>query len=119
MQPKELLDELRQSGADIHVVEGGYIEVFGKLTDEQRAAIKAFKPDLLRLLSREQRLNQVRKMMVEDDQPRTYYLWPDTESNPDYVIVACAKRGVAEWEMTIEREKWDAMKFLDLVASIQ
>ena len=65
------------------------------------------------------RRQKVLQMMAEDDQPRTYYFWPDTESSRDYVVIACAKRGVATWDMTIEREKWDAMKFLDLVEKMQ
>ncbi len=70
-------------------------------------------------LRREFRREKVLKMMAEDDRPRTYYFCPDTESHPDYVILACAKRSVGTWEMTIEREKWDAMKFLELVERIQ
>jgi len=119
MQAKELLDELRDGGADIHIIEGGFIEVCGKLTDEQRRAIRDFKPELLRLLTREQRFAQVRKLMAEDDELRTYYFWADTESSRNYVILACAKRGVAEWEMTVEREKWDGMKFLELIEATQ
>lgn len=69
--------------------------------------------------AREHRFSQVRKMMAEDDKPRTYYFWPDTGSSKDYVIVACAKRGVAEWEMTIERDKWDPWLFLEMLEKIQ
>ncbi len=67
---------------------------------------------------REFRRQKVLQMMADDDQPRTYYFWPDTESSRDYVILACAKRGVATWDMTIKRDKWDAMKFLELVEKI-
>ncbi len=69
-------------------------------------------------IQREARRRKVVQMMAEDDQPRTYYWWSDTESHPDHVILACAKRGVGTWEMTIPREKWDPMKFLEFVEQI-
>ena len=69
-------------------------------------------------IQREARRRKVVQMMAEGDQPRTYYWWSDTESHSDHVILACAKRGVGTWEMTIPREKWDPMKFLEFVEQV-
>ena len=119
MQARDLMAELRNGGAEIHLVGSGHIEVSGNLNDEEREAIRTLKPELLQLLAQDERRNRVLQMMADDDQLQTYYFWPDTESSRDYVILACAKRGVATWDMTIEREKWDAMKFLELVEKMQ
>ena len=115
----DLMAELRNGGTEIQLVAGGNIEVLGNMTDEQRGSIRTLKPELLHLLAQEKRRNRVLQLMADDEQLRTYYFWPDTESRRDYVVLACAKRGVATWDMVIKREEWDAMKFLELVEKIQ
>ena len=59
------------------------------------------------------------EMMEEDDQARPYYFLTDTESHPDYVILAMAKRGVATWEFSIEKERYDVGVLLDLIRRIE
>ncbi len=136
MEARELIDELRNGGAEIHIAAGGYIEVTGNLTDAQREAIRAYKPELLKILQWETpgrelavfkavgaevftgidaRSEELKQMMVDDDEPRPYYFLTDAESHPDYVILAMAKRGVATWEFHIEKEKYDVGVLLDLI----
>ncbi len=67
----------------------------------------------------EARRQQLLEMMEEDDQPRAYYFLTDTESHPDYVILAMAKRGVATWEFSIEKERYDVGVLLDLIRRIE
>ncbi len=67
----------------------------------------------------EARRQQLLEMMEDDDQPRPYYFLTDTESHPDYVILAMAKRGVATWEFSIERERYDVGVLLDLIRRIE
>jgi len=54
MAARDLIDNLRNCGAEIHRVDGGYIEVTGNLTDAQREAIRAYKPELLKILENEE-----------------------------------------------------------------
>ncbi len=67
----------------------------------------------------EARRQQLLEMMEEDDQARPYYFLTDTESHPDYVILAMAKRGVATWEFSIEKERYDVGVLLDLIRRIE
>ena len=67
----------------------------------------------------EARRQQLMEMMEDDDQPRAYYFLTDTESHPDFVILAMAKRGVATWEFSIERERYDVGVLLDLIRRIE
>ena len=67
----------------------------------------------------EARRQQLLEMMEEDDQPRAYYFLTDTETHPDYVILAMAKRGVASWEFSIEKERYDVGVLLDLIRRIE
>lgn len=55
MEAKALLEDLRNRGAEVHIVDGGYIEVTGILTDAQRDAIRAHKPELVKIFEEEQR----------------------------------------------------------------
>ncbi len=140
-----LLQELRSTGLTIDAVDG-FIEIEGDLTDDQTAIIRANKPELLKILQWETpgrelavfravgaesftgmdaqdridaRSEELKQMMVDDDEPRPYYFLTDTESHPDYVILAMAKRGVATWEFHIEKERYDAGILLDLIKRIE
>ena len=121
----ELIFNLAQEGVNLRV-DGDQLIVRapkGAVAPETMETLKERKAEVMAELAEppdvKARRQRVLQMMAEDDRPRTYYFCPDTESHPDYVILACAKRGVGTWEMTIEREKWDAMKFLELVERIQ
>ena len=141
-----LLQELRGAGLTIWALDG-YIDIEGDLTDDQAAVIRANKPELLKILQRETpsrelavfravgaeaftgmdvqdridaRSEELKQMMADDDdESRTYYFLTDTESHPDYVILAMAKRDVATWEFYIEREKYDVGVLLDLIKQIE
>ena len=67
----------------------------------------------------EARRQQLLEMMEEDDQPRAYYFLTDTESHRDFVILAMAKRGVATWEFSIEKERYDVGVLLELIKRIE
>ena len=67
----------------------------------------------------EARRQQLLEMMEEDDQARAYYFLTDTETHPDYVILAMAKRGAATWEFSIEKERYDVGVLLDLIRRIE
>ena len=67
----------------------------------------------------EARRRQLLEMMEEDDQPRAYYFLTDTETHPDYVILAMAKRGVASWEFSIAKERYDVGVLLGLIRRIE
>jgi len=54
MEARELLIELRAEGAHVHIAGEGYIKVTGHLTDAQREAIRASKPELLKILEDEE-----------------------------------------------------------------
>ena len=54
MEARNLIDELRDGGTEIHIVDDGYIEVTGNLTDAQREAIRVYKPELLIILEDEE-----------------------------------------------------------------
>ncbi len=140
-----LLQELRGTGLTIWT-DDGVIEIEGDLTDDQAAIIRANKPDLLKILQWETpgrelavfravgaeiftgmdaqdridaRSEELKQMMVDDDEPRPYYFLTDTETHPDYVILAMAKRDVATWEFHIEKEKYDAGVLLNLIKRIE
>jgi len=115
MEARELIDELRDGGAEIQVAVGGYIEVTGDLTDVQRKAIRAYKPELLRLLGREHRRRQVLQMMDEDDQRRKYYWKTFDKAHPDFVILAFAIRGDGTGEVSIPREKYDPFLLMEIL----
>jgi len=115
MEARELIDELRDGGAEIQVADGGYIEVAGDLTDVQRKAIRAYKPELLRLLGREHRRRQVLQMMDEDDQRRKYYWKTFDKAHPDFVILAFAIRGVGTGELSIPREEYDPFLLMEIL----
>ena len=119
MEAKELIDELRDGGAEIQVAVGGYIEVTGDLTDVQRKAIRAYKPELLRLLGREHRRQQVLQMMAEDDQRRKYYWLTDDKAHADFVILVFAIRDVGTGELSIPREKYDPFLLTEILEKHQ
>ena len=54
MAARDLIDNLRNGGAEIYIADGDYIEVTGNLTDAQREAIRAYKPELLKILEDEE-----------------------------------------------------------------
>ena len=60
-------------------------------------------------------------MMSEASETQThFYLTDDSESDPQYVILAFAKMipelgEVYTCELTVEREKWDPFLFLELI----
>ena len=107
MDAGTLLNELRADGAQVDATEDGHIEVAGTLTDEQREAIRASKPVLLKLLGCERRRQQLHQMMAEGDQAKKYYWVTDTKSNPRFVILALGIRGVGTGELKIPRAKYD------------
>lgn len=115
MEAQALLTDLRDSGAEIHIVDEGYIEVNGHLTDAQRDAIRACKPGLLDLLGRERRRQQVLQMMTEDDKPRTHYWKTFEDAHPDFVILAFAIRGVGTEELSIPRKKYDPFVLMEIL----
>ena len=115
MEARNLIDELRNGGTEIHIVDDGYIEVTGNLTDEQREAIRAYKPELLGLLGRERRRQRVLHMMVEDDQPRKYYWATDDQAHPELVFLTLAIRDVGTCEMTIPKEKYDPFLLMEIL----
>ena len=115
MEARNLIDELRDGGAEIHIADGGYIEVTGDLTDDQREAIRAYKPELLGILGREHRRQQVLQMMAEDDQPRKYYWLTDDKAHADFVILAFAIRGVGTGELSIPKEKYDPFLLMEIL----
>ena len=115
MEARELIDELRDSGAEIHIADGDYIEVTGDLTDVQRKAIRAYKSELLRLLGREHRRRQVLRMMAEDDRPRSHYWKTFDDAHPDFVILAFAIRGVGTGELSIPKEKYDQFLLMEIL----
>jgi len=68
-------------------------------------------------VQRDARRQKVLQLMDEEPRPpRAWYA--DSESDPDYVILAFAKRvsgGIYTCELTVEREKWDPFLFLELM----
>ena len=62
---------------------------------------------------KERRRAKLLKMMAEDDEPRTHYWLTDTESDPDYVIIALAIRGGGSDEWLVPRAKYDPFVFLE------
>ena len=115
MEARYLIDELRDGGAEIHIADGGYIEVTGDLTDDQREAIRAYKPELLGILGREHRRQEVLQMMAEDDQPRKYYWLTDDKAHADFVILVFAIRGVGTGELSIPRENYDPFLLMEIL----
>ena len=115
MEARNLIDDLLDGGAEIHIADGGYIEVTGDLTDDQREAIRAYKPELLGILGREHRRQQVLQMMAEDDQPRKYYWLTDGKAHPDFVILVFAIRDVGTCEMYVPKEEYDPFLLMEIV----
>ena len=113
MDAGSLLNDLRATGAQVGATNDGYIEVAGPLTDDQRKAIRAHKPDLLKLLGCERRRQQLRQMMAEDDQHKKRYWITDTESDRNYVILTVGIRDVGTGELKIPREKYDPFVLME------
>ncbi len=115
MEATNLIDELRNGGAEIHIVDDSYIEVTGNLTNPQREAIRAYKPELLSLLGRERRRQRVLHMMAEDDQPRKYYWATDDKAHPEFVFLTLAIRDVGTCEMSMPKEKYDPFLLMEIL----
>ncbi len=92
----------------------------GVIDSQTDARLKQEKPQLIAELTEaamESRYQELMEMMDEDTQRKKYYWLTDTKSNPRFVILAGAIRGVADYfEMRIPRERYDP--FL-LMKSIQ
>lgn len=134
MHARDLLNELRDGGADIHIVDEGAIEVCGKLTDSQRAAIRSFKPELLQLLAeerqpgnvislaekrRETRRQSVVELAAEDGWTKEIYFGEPDRSYQDVVVIPCLKRVDGQFfyfEQDIPIKKWDDWKYLEMAA---
>ena len=115
MEARELLSELRNDGAEVHIADGGYVEVTGHLSDAQREAIRATKPELLTILGRESRRQKVLQIMAEDDQPRKYYWATDDQAHPEFVFLTLAIRDVGTCELSIPKEKYDPFLLMEII----
>ena len=83
----------------------------GVIDSQTDARLKQEKPQLIAELTEaamESRYQELMEMMDEDTQRKKYYWVTDTKSNPRFVILAGAIRGVADYfEMRIPRERYD------------
>ena len=88
----------------------------GVIDPQTDARLKQEKPRLIAELTeaaQERRRRELLQMMAEDAQGKKYYWLTDTESNPDYAILALAIRDVATCELKIPREKYDPFLVMD------
>lgn len=63
---------------------------------------------------KQRRLNLLHQM-ANDRQAKKYYWLTDIDSDPDYVIVALAVRGVATCELLIPKDRYDPFLLLDII----
>jgi hypothetical protein len=88
-----------------------------RLTDDLRALIRAYKPELLASLADpapEARRRRVLAMLEVNPGAR-YALITDDRADPAAVIVALAIRGQATCELRIPRDRYDGTLLLDLI----
>ena len=90
------------------------------LTDDALEKLRRNKAGILKYLAeaaRERRYRELMQVMAEDDQHKKHYWLTDTESDPDYVILAVGIRDVATCELKIPREKYDPFLLMETLES--
>ena len=123
MGAPDLLHALQDQGLSLWA-EGERLLVGPKarITDETRRFIREHKAELLQALSAdslpdtstEARRQRVLSLLAAHPETR-YAVVTDLKSDPDAVLVSFAIRGQATCELTISREKWDGVLFLELL----
>lgn len=107
-----LLDELQAAGIEVRSAEGRLVvNSASALPDETRERIRAHKPGLLRHLDRERRRRSALRMLTG---PATRYAFI-SDTGPEYVTLTVAIRDVGTFELTIDRNKWDGIRALELI----
>ena len=101
----------------------GFLHIQWETPGRELAVFKAVGAEAFTGMDAQDRIDarseELKQMMVDDDEPRPYYFLTDDISHPDYTILAMAKRGLATWEFHIEKEKYDAGVLLDLIRQIE
>ena len=116
----KILDRLHQRGIRLKA-EGDRLiaESASALTDDARTLIRDHKPELLKLLDRENRRQRVLKMLA-DAPPAVHYAYlTDDKSHPEYVILALAIRGVGTCELSIPRDRYDPFLLMEMLEKEQ
>jgi len=90
----------------------------GVIDSQTDARLKQEKPQLIAELTEaamESRHRELLDMMRADDQGKKYFYLTDTDSNPRFVILAMAIRGVATFELKIPRERYDPFLLMQAI----
>ena len=116
----EILGRLHQRGICIKAQGGRLIaESASALSDDIRILIRDHKPELLKLLGRENRQQRVLKMLADAPPEASYAYLTDDKSHPEYVILALAIRGVGTCELSIPRDRYDPFLLMEMLEKEQ
>ena len=112
----EVLDRLHQRGIRLKA-EGDRLiaESASALTDDARTLIRDHKPELLKLLEREDRRQRVLEMLADAPPEASYAYLTDDKSDPEHVILALAIRGVGTCELSIPRDRYDPFLLMEML----
>lgn len=115
MGAPDLILELRSKGYSI-MADGGYLDISpaDNLPPDLVQQLKQSKAEILAELQRETRRQKVISLLEESPTiQRAFYA--DTDSDPNYVILAIAIRHVATCEMLIDKAKYAPWRLLELI----
>jgi len=116
----EILDRLHQRGICLRARSGQLIaESASALTDDARTLSRDHKPELLKLLEREDRRQRVLEMLADAPPEASYAYLTDDKSHPEYVILALAIRGVGTCELSIPRDRYDPFLLMEMLEKEQ
>jgi hypothetical protein len=130
MSPQKLIQEARADGVELALSAAGNIKAVGNDVAVGRwlPILRESKTELIGALravndsvyedfpdpAEEARHHKVQAMLRESPTIK-YAVVTDDQADPDAVIVTLAIRGQATCELTIPRDRWDGVLFLELL----
>jgi hypothetical protein len=120
MSPQALIERARAEGVKLKVRDGTRLvaDPIDRLSPELWALLRAHKPEVIAALADpavEARRQRVLAMLAERPEIERAVIADDSDlSGP--IIVAIAIKGIGTCELTIPRNNWKPLLFLDLIS---
>lgn len=115
MEACEIIEYLRDQDFTVKA-DGDYLELSPpeKITSELIQRLRKHKPAILAELKREERHANVLAILADNPETKRAIL-PDTETDPDNVILTIAIRDQYTFEMQIPKHRYDPFMLLELI----
>ena len=115
MEAIELIEYLREQNFTVKA-DGDFLELSPpeKMTEELINRLRKIKPAIIAELRREQRLENVLKMLEERPEIQRAFV-TDTESDRHNVILTIAIRGQYSFELEIPKDRYDPFLLLEII----